>query len=141
LRAVRVGQLLDVYGPLLTERQLQFMKLHYEEDLSFGEIAKDFGVSRQAIHDAVKHAEAALEEYEAKLQLTPAKIRRSSTPMVSVAEVRPTAEPAPGAPEAALALRAIAERLRKSGVLYNTDGLAKELSSLADQLHQPERGA
>ncbi len=66
-RAVRIGRLLDLYGSLLTERQRQFVKLHYEEDLSFGEIAKEFGISRQAVHDAVKHAETSLDEYDAKL--------------------------------------------------------------------------
>ena len=69
-KAVRVGRLLDLYGPLLTDRQRQFMKLHYEDDLSFGEIAKEFTVSRQAIHDAVKHAEQSLEEYDQKLGLS-----------------------------------------------------------------------
>jgi predicted DNA-binding protein YlxM (UPF0122 family) len=68
-RHVRIGLLLDVYGALLTERQREFVQLHYDEDQSFGEIAQSRGVSRQAVHDAVKHAEKSLEHYEKKLRL------------------------------------------------------------------------
>src|SRR5690606_7734233 len=68
-RIVRIGLLIDLYGGLLTDRQRTFIQAHYEEDLSFGEIARTHGVSRQAVHDAVKHAEAALDEYESKLRL------------------------------------------------------------------------
>ncbi len=68
-RHVRIGFLLDLYGPLLTQRQREFVLLHYNEDQSFGEIAKTYGVSRQAVHDAVKHAERSLDEYESKLRL------------------------------------------------------------------------
>lgn len=68
-RHVRIGLLLDLYGNLLTERQREFVILHYDEDQSFGEIALGKGVSRQAVHDAVKHAEKSLEQYERKLRL------------------------------------------------------------------------
>lgn len=68
-RHVRIGLLLDLYGNLLTDRQRDFVRLHYDEDQSFGEIAQGKGVSRQAVHDAVKHAEKSLEQYERKLRL------------------------------------------------------------------------
>ncbi len=68
-RHVRIGLLLDLYGNLLTDRQREFVRLHYDEDQSFGEIAQGKGVSRQAVHDAVKHAEKSLEQYERKLRL------------------------------------------------------------------------
>lgn len=66
---VRIAMLLDIYGGLLTEKQKEFVELHYEEDYSFGEISQEHGVSRQAVHDAVKHAEKTLENYEEKLQI------------------------------------------------------------------------
>jgi len=68
-RHVRIGLLLDLYGSLLTDRQREFVRLHYDEDQSFGEIAQGKGVSRQAVHDAVKHAERSLEQYERKMRL------------------------------------------------------------------------
>lgn len=67
--------LLDLYGGLLTKKQQRFTKMHFEDDLSFGEIAREFGVSRQAVYDAVKHAEESLERYEQKLGL----LKRSFT--------------------------------------------------------------
>ena len=66
---LEAGQLLDTYGGLLTERQRQFMRLHFEEDLSFSEIAREFDISRQAVHDAVKHAVQTLKTLESNLRL------------------------------------------------------------------------
>lgn len=57
----------DLYGELLTDKQRHFFRLHYEEDLSFGEIALQHGVSRPAVHSAVKRAEALLLDYEKKV--------------------------------------------------------------------------
>jgi predicted DNA-binding protein YlxM (UPF0122 family) len=59
----------DFYGQLLTDRQRRFLELHYENDLSLGEIARDNGISRPAVHDSLKRAEAALEAFESKLGL------------------------------------------------------------------------
>lgn len=55
------------YGGMLTERQNEFLKLHYDEDLSFGEIAERFSVTRQAVADAIKTGEASLNNLESKL--------------------------------------------------------------------------
>lgn len=65
----RISLLLDTYGELLTQKQRDFLRCHYEQDFSFGEIASDNGVSRQAIFDSVKHGEASLENYERVLGL------------------------------------------------------------------------
>lgn len=61
--------LLDVYGELLTERQRQFMRLHFEEDLSFSAIARESEISRQAVYDSVKHAVQSLQHFERTLRL------------------------------------------------------------------------
>lgn len=45
------------------------MSLYYLDDLSLGEIAEEFEVSRQAVYDNIKRTEAMLEEYEEKLLL------------------------------------------------------------------------
>lgn len=45
------------------------MKLYYLEDLSLGEIADEYDVSRQAVYDNVRRTEAMLEDYELKLNL------------------------------------------------------------------------
>lgn len=64
-----MGELYDFYGQLLTPRQQEFMDLYYREDLSLGEIAEKFEVSRQAVYDNLRRSEKLLEEYEEKLQL------------------------------------------------------------------------
>lgn len=45
------------------------MSLYYLDDFSLGEIAEEYGVSRQAVYDNIKRTEAMLEEYEEKLLL------------------------------------------------------------------------
>lgn len=59
----------DFYGQLLTEKQQQIMAFYHEENLSLAEIAEELGISRQAVHDALKKAERALAIYEQKLGL------------------------------------------------------------------------
>ena len=61
--------LYDFYGQLLTEKQRQVMSLYHEENLTLSEIAAEFGISRQAVHDTLKKAEQSLTEYEKKLGL------------------------------------------------------------------------
>ena len=61
--------LYDFYGQLLSKRQQEVMALYHEENLSLSEIAEEFGISRQAVHDTLKKAEQSLADYEAKLGL------------------------------------------------------------------------
>ncbi len=64
-----ISLLLDFYGPLLTERQRECYALHHEDDMSLGEIAEEFGISRQAVHDTIERAKSLMESYEKKLHL------------------------------------------------------------------------
>ncbi|MBR1864792.1 MAG: YlxM family DNA-binding protein [Ruminococcus sp.] len=61
--------LMDLYGTLLTEKQYNIMNMYYNDDLSLGEVAAQVGISRQGVHDTVKHCEKAMLEYEEKLGL------------------------------------------------------------------------
>lgn len=60
---------LDFYGSLLTEKQREIYDLHYQQDLSFGEISEIRGVSREAVYDLFKRTEEAMRLYEDKLRL------------------------------------------------------------------------
>ena len=77
--------LYDFYGQLLSKRQQEVMALYHEENFSLSEIAEEFGVSRQAVHDTLKKAEQALGEYEAKLGLV-ARLLRSKKAVADIDE-------------------------------------------------------
>lgn len=58
------GFLLDFYGPLLTGRQREALDLYYNMDYSLGEIAAEFGVTRQGVHRLILQGEKRLFEME-----------------------------------------------------------------------------
>ena len=69
IKHVRIGILLDIYGSLLTNRQLQILNTYYNEDMSLSEIAEEFDISRQGVLDNVKKGDKKLLEYEEKLHI------------------------------------------------------------------------
>lgn len=68
-KTTRVNLLYDFYGSLLTKKQQQFIELYFDHNLSLGEIADEYDISRQAVHDLIKRAVNILEKFEDKLQL------------------------------------------------------------------------
>ena len=62
----RMTMLYDFYGEILTERQREFYDLYYNEDLSLGEIAENYGITRQGVRDVIVRAEAVMTEIEDK---------------------------------------------------------------------------
>lgn len=68
-KIVEQGILYDFYGELLTEHQKQIYEDVVFNDLSFSEVAKERGISRQGVHDLMKRCTHILQEYERKLGL------------------------------------------------------------------------
>ena len=68
-QVTRMGDLYDLYGALLTDRQKEMVELYYLDDWSLSEIASHFGVSRQAVHDNLHRSAEQLETYESALFL------------------------------------------------------------------------
>lgn len=64
---LRLSELFDAYGALLTEKQRECVRMHILEDFSLSEIGETLGISRQAVHDNIRRSELAMEEYEKKL--------------------------------------------------------------------------
>lgn len=64
-----VSLLNDYYGNLLTEHQRDMIRLYYDCDVSLNEIAEEYGISRQAVRDAIVRGEKTLNELESKLSL------------------------------------------------------------------------
>ncbi len=78
--------LFDFYGELLTGKQREYYDLHYNEDLSLQEIAEQSGVSRQAVWDIIRRAEASMTEMEAKTGVVERAARRRETAEAIAAE-------------------------------------------------------
>ena len=66
---VKLSILYDFYENLLTQKQRDVFSLYYSENMSLSEIAEEFHISRQAVHDTLKNAESVLGEYEKALGL------------------------------------------------------------------------
>ena len=61
--------LLDFYGELLTEHQLNIMNDYFRDDLSMNEIAINYDISKAAVSDLINRTVKQLENYETKLNL------------------------------------------------------------------------
>lgn len=71
-----ISQLFSFYKLLLTEKQRDMLSLYYEEDLSLSEIADEFDISRQGVHDNIRRGENSLVEYEKALKLNERRLKR-----------------------------------------------------------------
>ena len=61
--------LYDLYYNLLTDKQRDYFEEYYFSDLSISEIAINFDISRNGVHDQLKRAVANLYSFEEKLGL------------------------------------------------------------------------
>ena len=64
-----VSVLNQLYGSMLTEKQVAMLKAYYDFDFSLAEIADEYGISRQAVRDNIKRAENSLFEFEKQFKL------------------------------------------------------------------------
>ena len=118
-QAYRMTMLFDFYGDILTERQKEFYDLYYNEDLSLGEIAENYGITRQGVRDVIVRAEAILTDLEDKTGL----IRRFHTMKQQLQQVR---EDARKLHEIALGLDHFELETLSARILDTTDTLLKE---------------
>ena len=63
------GMLYDVYTNMFSDRQRQYFEEYYYNDYTLSEIAENLGVSRTAVHKALRLMERKLDENESKLKL------------------------------------------------------------------------
>ena len=85
---VEQTMLYDFYGELLTEHQKNIYEDVVLNDMSLTEIAQDYGISRQAVHDLMKRINRILDEYESKLHL----VEKFERAKVKVKKIRAIAE-------------------------------------------------
>lgn len=61
--------LYDFYGELLTEHQRSIYEDAVYNDMSLSEMAEEYGISRQGVHDLIKRCDRILAGYEERLHL------------------------------------------------------------------------
>ena len=66
---VKISMLCQIYGKLLTKKQLSILEDYYNNDLSLSEIAENLNITRQAVRDIIKKGENKLFELEEKLEI------------------------------------------------------------------------
>ena len=78
-KKVEISILCELYGKLLTNKQLDFMNDYYNNDLSLSEIAENNNITRQAVRDILKKGEKKLFEYEEKLKFMKRMLNQEET--------------------------------------------------------------
>ncbi len=76
---VEISILCDLYGKLLTKKQLELLNDYYNRDLSLSEIAENNNITRQAVRDNIKKGEKKLFEYEEKLLFMKRMLKQEKT--------------------------------------------------------------
>lgn len=66
---IKNSMLYDFYGILLPHKQREIFSMYYHDNLSLGEIAEEYGLTRQGIHETIKRGENKLTDFESKLGL------------------------------------------------------------------------
>jgi len=61
---LEIIKLIDVYGKLLTAKQLNIIKDYYFENLTLAEIGDNYQISRQAVNDSINKSLKTLRSYE-----------------------------------------------------------------------------
>lgn len=68
-KIVEQGLLYDFYGELLTDHQKKVYEDAVYNDLSLVEIAEEYDISKQGVHDLLKRCTNSLEGYEKRLHM------------------------------------------------------------------------
>lgn len=62
-------ELFDIYGTLLTDKQQEYFKDYYFENLLLDEISENSGVSKNAVSKEIKRSKDLLDYYEKNLSI------------------------------------------------------------------------
>ena len=73
---IKVSMLLELYGKLLTDKQVDVIDLYYNQNLSLSEIAEELNITRQGVRKSLVDGEKKLLDIEEKLGFMAQKQRR-----------------------------------------------------------------
>lgn len=68
-KIIEQGILYDFYGDLLTAHQKEIYEDLVYNDMSLNEIAQEYGISKQGVHDLIKRCTQTMQGYEDKLHM------------------------------------------------------------------------
>lgn len=123
-RLARLRPLLSQYGALLTDKQREFAQQHVVEGLSLSEIGRRHNVSRQAVHDTMRHVQRILEDYESKLNLASS----------GTAEAPRTADC--GEDKVKAKLEELKGKLSRQRIIYSVDWILHDLNEALELLKE-----
>lgn len=66
---IQANEYMDLYLCLLSPRQQEVLELYFQDDLSLSEIQENLGISKAAVHDALRKGLDAMDQFERKLHL------------------------------------------------------------------------
>jgi predicted DNA-binding protein YlxM (UPF0122 family) len=104
-------------------RQRALLEQHVLAKRSFADIAREHGISRQAVHDAVRKAQRLLESFDSRL----GGVRPDTATGVASSSWDATRD----------RLEDLRKRVAASGIIYRSDWIVREISQILDQL--PDR--
>ncbi|MGI8905684.1 MAG: hypothetical protein ACR2IE_04250 [Candidatus Sumerlaeaceae bacterium] len=126
----KLRDLLERFGSLLTDRQTAMVRGYAVDNQSFSEIARQQGVSRQAVHEAVRAAERVLTEYESKLG-------HLATPPAGTNFAMGAAD----LNQVFSKLESLKMKIARTGIIYSVDWIRREIDSVMDLLADQQREA
>ncbi len=122
--------LLNLYGNLLTDKQQEYTRLHYEQGVAYSAIASKAGVTRQSIFDTVQKATDTLMDIESKLGVIAQNSKSDD------AESKSDYKKGMPLPIDTMLkkLEVIRRRIMHERVMYNTDWLLRDIDMLISAL-------
>ncbi len=126
--------LLEQFGSLLTERQMSMMRSYAIDGLSFSQIAREQGVSRQAVHEAVRAAERTLADYESKLAHLATSNGHGLRPRVGNSVASPK-----DMDQVFARLEQLKLKIARSGIIYSVDWIRREIDGVMGLLADGEK--
>lgn len=126
----RLKDLMERYGSLLTEKQASMVRAYAIDGLSFSEVARKSGVSRQAVHESVRSAERVLSEYDEKLG------HLAQTPDAHTALAAELTN-SPDISQVVSKLESLKMKIARTGIIYSVDWIRKEIDLVMGMLDSP----
>lgn len=122
----RLKELLERYGNLLTEKQVAMVRSYAVDGLSFSEVARQSGVSRQAVHESVRSAERVLSEYDDKLKhLSPQQQQQlQQQGLLGAQDIS----------QVVSKLESLKLKIARTGIIYSVDWIRREIDTVMGML-------